>query len=133
MNTEQNYVGKGDSTTSTEPTATPNPSVANTLAQTTPAADNRPMLTIPFDPAYINVPVYLRAEGKEDGHVEVSQLDVLLAALTIYEKSVREWKGDKELTLDLIDEVRDTILDRIYNRLSESASILHSIKHNQPQ
>lgn len=126
-------MGKGDSTTSTEPTATPNPPMANTQAQTTPAADNRPSHTISFDPAYINVPIYLRVEGKEDGRVEVSQLDVLLAALTVYEKSVRQWTGDKELTLDLIDEVRDTILDRIYSRLSESASILHNIKHNQPQ
>lgn len=133
MNTEQNYVGKGDSTTSTEPTATPNPSVANTQAQTTPAADNRPSHSIPFDPAFINVPIYLRVESKEEGHVEVSQLDVLLAALTAYEKTVRQWGGDTELTLDLIDEVRDTILDRMYSRLSESASILHNIKHNRPQ
>ena len=117
----------------TEPTATPNPSVANTLAQTTPAADNRPMPTIPFDPAYINVPIYLHVEGKKEGRVEVSQLDVLLAALTAYEKTVRQWTGDTELTLDLIDEVRDTILDRIYGRLSESASILHNVKHSLPQ
>ncbi|GAB3726650.1 hypothetical protein [Spirosoma lituiforme] len=132
MNTEQNYVGKGDSTTFNEPTATPNPPMANTQAQTTPAADNRPSHSIPFDPAYINVPIYLHVEGKEDGRVEVSQLDVLLSALTVYEKTVRQWTGDTELTLDLIDELRDTILDRMYSRLSESASILHNIKHDQP-
>lgn len=132
MNTEQNYVGKGDSTTSTEPTATPNPPVANTQAQASLTADNRPLPTIPFEPAFINVPIYLRVEGKEEGRVEVSQIDVLLSALTAYERSVRKWTGDNELTLDLIDEMRDTILDRIYNRLFESASILHNAKHNLP-
>ena len=41
MNTEQNYSGEGDSTTPTEPTATPNPQTAPLAVQPFSLADNR--------------------------------------------------------------------------------------------
>ncbi|MVM36450.1 hypothetical protein GO730_00310 [Spirosoma sp. HMF3257] len=40
---------------------------------------------------------------------------------------------DKTSTLETIDELMDTALDVVYTRMSESAGILHRLKHNLPR
>jgi hypothetical protein len=107
------------------------------------AMTNQPLLSeeqsgdmsIPFNPSYLNIPIYVAVHDRNENDMGASQIEVFFSALFAYRRLVKanHLAGqDKETTLVLIDELLDTALGEVYTRLSESAAILHSIKHKLP-
>jgi hypothetical protein len=104
---------------------------------------NQPLLSeeqsgetsIPFEPGFLNIPIYVAVHDRNENDLGASQIEVFFSALFAYRRHVKanHLAGqDKETTLVLIDELLDTALGEVYTRLSESAAILHSLKHKLP-
>lgn len=89
---------------------------------------------LPFEPGFINVPVGLAINGRNADNHGASQVDVLISALAAYKDQVTDWQtaADRESVLLLIDELKESVLDAMYNRLSETSAILHRQKHLLP-
>lgn len=126
MNTVQNYAGNDGSANSDYQTVksglTPPPVSGNRVTQNS---------HVPFEPGFISVLVGLTIEGRNADSYGASQVDVLISALDAYKEQVkdRHTLPDNETTLGLIDELKESIMDAMYTRLSDSASILHTHKY----
>ena len=132
MNTGQKYGTPASGATaphSIEP-------AVNTPGQTPPTDDPQPAgEAIPFEPAFINFPVYLHVDGRDDAdNYGASQLSMLMEALRGYRETISgHFKcDDTTLALQLIDELEESLLDAMFNRLSESSTILHKQRYGLP-
>ena len=130
MNTDQKYDAPASGATASQPIEP----AATTPGQTPSTAEDQPTVeTVPFEPAFVNLPVYLAIHGRDDNNYGASQVWVLMDALSVYHEHVsnRPKCDDNETTVLEIDELKENLLGIMYTRLSESSEILHKIKYNQ--
>ncbi len=135
MNTEQNYVGKGSNANTLPPTA-------QNAAQPSQPADyrqlNRACQTlaskIPFEPAYIELPVSLQWHGQDEDCFGSSNLSILYEALVQHKKRIESIMidcKDKQVDLELIDELINNLHITVFTRFAAYADLLHKIKYSQ--